>query len=576
MSDLKDATNGHYAADFWQLPELLSLVASNLSHPGDLKSLCLTSRSLHAAVTPVLYRRVEIDLDKISEDDVILKSGHCGHKHIRDLIIKSSKQSSRITDEACWQLGHLMGLLPQDRLESLCTPDGIVLSPDVLKAVFTRQRALKYMHLGPMHLSSSVPQPASQNLTGLQIPEKIGCLADLDFYGDLLRNGPNIKGLSIRAELLNYTFEKQIRLSNSVHFQDIEDDDVALGPSVVFSRLFGRLQSNAAPLPLEKLFLSRQRLSEAEESLVPFVAWENLRELQIHNCPDVDELLTRLTRDFKMKGSALRVFSLYVDDYSSPELEGRFHIVMSFLKSFEGLRFLEIRWDDPDLFFDLGCIEGHLPTLTDLCLSFQGSRSTHSWLPDDSEIQYLLQNGPNLRQLALPLKNEHNRNTGRSGIGSETVSMPVIVKAASADPQQVLILQSSHVKVLHVLSLPECRRHEGATPPDLYSFASNIMAKASRYKDSALQFLCIGDWRWYQNTATSSVGGRYGIETEGGCYFRGVQTDCFGMTRPAAIPVPAKRVKLEFPFWDAYVSDSEQYCLGAADYRLLGRRGQFT
>ncbi|KAK4505768.1 hypothetical protein PRZ48_003733 [Zasmidium cellare] len=351
-----------------------------------------------------LYREFEIDLDEVGIDDAILTTDHAIHKHIKQLIVVHRLMPFRKDPnyEVRWseKLRLLLERLPRDKLESVCTPRSTELSQALLDLMFSRQRNLKYIQLGPGHKLQNISVPQLPRLEALEIPAHIGPLENLRFYQTLLSQNRNIKGLSVRAQHYDVRPGHTLPVDRGVE-----------QPSNVFPRIFGH-----RPLELKRLLLCTQKLFDAETTLTPYIPFERLHELHFLDCDGIGQMLSLLGNRFKSTGSALQLLSLHaytsnvVSNLDMAALEG-------FLESFKGLRFLEIRWDDiirPD--FHIRCLEGHMPTLTDLNLSFMKDEHRHKWFMNQHDVEKLFQMAPNLRQVALPLRDVNPY--GRRGLSA--------------------------------------------------------------------------------------------------------------------------------------------------------------
>lgn len=530
MPPRNDEKRTNWCSDFWQLPELLGLLASHLTHPGDLKVLCLTSKSLREAVMPVLYRRLEIVLSLMRHDAIFLKPNHPVHKHIRQLVVKCSANFFIDDRFMRWQgrLILLLQALPEDRVESLCTPSDVMVYPEPLNLIFARQRALRYLQIGPMPDTDLIEVPTLASLQGLEISERIGTFEDLRIYGKLLCESHKIKELSIRAD--SFQVDNQSYLDrgldpNVVQIQDVDP----MEKSEIFTRLFGHLPPESIPLQLHRLLLDNQKSLDAEHTLTPYLALESLRELQIHECYYAAGFISELALRFRQTGSTLKFFSLHVTSYFVRS--GDLAVVNDFLESFEGLQFLEIRWDteDEDTIFDASCLEGHCPTLTDLCLSFMeidsadGTPIRHNCYIDGSLLKDILDESPNLRQVALALPCDYYALGTQGDVGVHLVSLSIaFLMIANVDQESLLELPQ--LRVLRMLNVPSYLGPH-CMKPALDDFATRILAR--REKPSSLEFLCIGDYRPHDDSSIFGEDGDHGgepKEIESACYFPGTQT----------------------------------------------------
>lgn len=392
--------------------ELRDIFTSYITHPGDLKSLCLTCKTLRDSAIPKLYYRYTLNLDDIQADDSFFRQGHSGHEHIRQLIITCDGGRRRrrrcrfmeTQEDVQEEIRLVLRLLPQDKLDSLHTPKDLHLDRETLDLIFTTQQNLKYMQLGPMHsaaLPSTLPSRHTfEKLQGLEIPKTIGSEQDLDFYGGLLSAHSNIKCLSIRA--CRY-YRERVSPGGFFSREDVPTNDYRT-LSAIFKHLRQTTGSSPTPLALDSLRLCHQRLLWADYNLTRYIAFEKLLELQIHECREIGNLLSSLAKRFHSTRPGLKLFSLRVDSLATPDIES----VRAFLTSFGGLQYLEIGWFDRYL---PACVNSliatHMPTLKDLYLNFvdpspeQGE--PRRWVMRQNDVSDLLANSPNLRQIALRL-----------------------------------------------------------------------------------------------------------------------------------------------------------------------------
>lgn len=384
--------------------ELQDNIVSNALRPDFLMQICLTCRSLYDIAAPQSYYRIQLNIDSLRSWHSLLQEDHSAHKHIRELIVttlpvqlwKSTDESTR-TDK--FRL--LNPVLRRARLKLLQMPEAMRLEDDICDLIFTHQKTFKHIQLGPI-ASLIFPRIAAlKGIGSLVMPQTIGS-EDLEFYRALLTQG-SIRNLAIRS----WHYDPGYIINRSTRSSPLADDVNSYG--ALFTTLFpSASQASYAPVQqfrLERLSLFRQQLGWVDRSIPPYVAFENLHELQIHECHNPGHLLLILAERFRTTGSALKVFSLR--KYQKNNDTEPILAVQAFLRSFSGLQYLELRWDTPsDPDFTTSCFSGHFPTLTDLYLSFVNhdpAPSVHNWSLSFGELEVLLLYCPNLRQLRVTL-----------------------------------------------------------------------------------------------------------------------------------------------------------------------------
>ncbi|KAK4505136.1 hypothetical protein PRZ48_003099 [Zasmidium cellare] len=308
-------------------PEMLCRIVEYTPRPSDLKSLCLVTKEFRDAATPALYHTIVLDekttqWPKLRIGRGLLSVGNGGLAH-------------KISDFA-----------------------NIPLDAATVTTLFTQQSRLQSLALGPIvadldkHLQlNAFGLDRWSSLRELRIPTHIWNKSDLDAYGVIIKNAPQLSHLSIHCRQLMETNNGFIQSA------DAKKNDI-------FSRVFTGKDRN----PLSSLHLDGVDLSVVAFNYPRYFDPCRLQELHISACTNWSFFLQTFAECFTETECNLRNFSVEVGIELDPV-----RVLEEFLCSFTGLE--AFRYSDQRDGYSgevawglLYCLEGHLSSLKQLTI----------------------------------------------------------------------------------------------------------------------------------------------------------------------------------------------------------------
>lgn len=404
------------------LPEIQALIISLIPRPSDLQALCMTTKNFQTAATPFLYNDVTLDLHGWESNErlkVFFDPGRKSLQYVRHLRFVDVRDGSTDDDDddddyetyrrrsEAYQQSTLQALrlilpnLTRDRLLVFQAPGGLTLCADILLTLGTQQRKLQKMSLGPIFDFLDVeplmpPHTWLADLTKLDLVPFLGSDKDLDFYGKVLRTCPRVKEVTTQSIGYVGTHPELGRLVKEL--QDAEHVD-----GLLYQRVFRQFDGGASVdkrLRVERLGFFQTGLLYASRTWMKAIRFDCLRHLLVYRCNGAVEFLEALTELFKSGPVALRGFS--VDAKYDIRLGDTLH---NFLRSFSGLRYLQVADcnDDPD--FDATSLATHLPTLNsvDIDLGEKLEDPATSWKMSSQDLRTLTQSAKRLKRVALQM-----------------------------------------------------------------------------------------------------------------------------------------------------------------------------
>lgn len=232
------------------------------------------------------------------------------------------------------------------------------------------------------------------------VPWRLLSHRDHDFYSELIkRSGKRLKALTIRVK--QFAWHEH----GGLH---------AGGCTELAQRLFehGKGEHDQTPLQLRDINFQNQNLGSFDATWRHYIDMTKLRTIQIWNCYRVDFMLQSLID--LTKSHTLRLEGLvlsFEDTRDSPTL------VETFLRSFTGLCYLNLCFVPENcipgrkarpITFDIRCLAHHCRTMQDLYIGVgtnipPGSLHTSLWMPKMTDVQWLVSECRNLKQLAIAM-----------------------------------------------------------------------------------------------------------------------------------------------------------------------------
>ena len=583
-------------------PELHEAILAYVPLRSDLNSVCLTCKELQHAATPLLYHKVELDLEEAFPKDrrlLTVRRGFLWHprqkgfKHTRHLSIFTSNESggsfSLEVIEAGWKdimsiIRQLLQLLSNDGLRSLTCPRNMPWDLGTMLTLLTRQRKLERLeHLSLEKdiigfLEPRFAQVSFAKLRSLEVPVSIGGVDDLIFYGCIMECR-KIERLAVRTQ--SFLLQRDSVPGERAAQLGLKNTPTEYGS--VFHVLFeqGMLITNH-PLSLVELCFQDQDLKCFSTKFSATIDIDALQHLHLSECGHSKNLLDVLSKHYTDLGppSGLRGFIYDQSEYGL----GDIYSLERFLGSFNTLEYVQIRIRNSEILdIDLLALIEH-KEIKDVYISISNNTAdgiTRWELTED--LFYQLTKLQQLRQVALAAPNmttdlddADGWDDGLRWLVSESQVLKFAVYTDYWCPQDEMSTWTD-LKVLRLLTwpTPKLRQRESATDKlisymrDLDSFATLVMRKlhTNEWAKSKLELLVIGDsldedsGPWDYFTGLKCV-----------CYVPGVQRDSSGREQAVALPVDRTTVHHQVPLFDAITQvqkDVYDDCgIGLGDYGL--------
>lgn len=397
-------------------PEIQAVIVECIFMPSDLKNLCLVCKELRDVATRALHVDVTIDLDEAQHQGRgFFQHGHYGHRFVRRLSFSSSldqrpypdalyenndrqhiedalrSEARKIYKQARWRAFTTLQLLPQDTLTHFSHV--LPLSSSLMTALYTQQRKLKSLALGPVFsaCTGELAQPKQwlAELECLEIPEAIGNDEDLAFYGRVIIDCPKLMELTLRTD-------------RATGRQDLEEgfQDRTASDGLLYKMLFQNTVSQSKKLELRSLTLKMVDLSHSGRTFVNAFRFEKLEHLSLISCDGSDVLLRAITAKYKSTIPALQSFGYHYD--RNHRCSQRLLALQDFFESFSGLKYLTVQDERGKTYLDLECLASHAPTLRQLCVGMGSNFDDLDHLiPPVSNARTLLGRCKRLRRLAI-------------------------------------------------------------------------------------------------------------------------------------------------------------------------------
>ena len=377
--------------------EIQSSVVALVTRTTDLKSLCLTSKQVRSIATPCLYETVVL-VEGWKEDQGFFRQDNSGHPYVRSLIIPSqSSHNPKKSKSGQRAIRLALQLIPRNALQHFEIHQDIDLDRDTLMTLCTQQRYLKGLISGPIfdRLNGALPHPSNwlTALRAIDLPWRLGSHKGLEFYGRVIQTCPRLSRLAIATRGV-------MESKKRTDFRALLERKSEAG-GIVFQGLFGHLSTS------ERSAFQKVSVTELCFEYIDLLGWpltevmhvEAIQYLALHDCTSVNGLLGSLARRYIAYGSSLRGFI-----YDNDSRDNRINMVETFLKSFSGLEYLQIRDQCSEGAFDFGCVRKHSSTLYYLHIS-KGTDSGDEtqWRISLTEAKEFFNEASKLKRLALAL-----------------------------------------------------------------------------------------------------------------------------------------------------------------------------
>lgn len=330
-------------------PEVQTTIIGYIPRLTDLKSLCLTCKQLRDVAMPALYETVLLPHDAWEKKSMFFRYDHPGHQLVRQVAVCDvPSDNEAAAAEANATLRAILQLIPHNRPKRVVTSATLVLEPETLLALCTRQQRLESILAGSFR-PSSLPMGLDVGqyfrfLNRLQVPQQIRQASDLDTSARVLQSRPGLKVLGIpRCEVAEADDPALERLKN----------DELGRTQFTMDKFFGEESHISTPLlpQLQVLSMLDIDMAVAESRLLRHVDMTRLRALDMVDCANNGQFLDTLRSLYARSPSvSLLDFSFGVcwEECDTKRLQ-------AFLGCFAGLESLDLK---------LGYVTGQYHTLS--------------------------------------------------------------------------------------------------------------------------------------------------------------------------------------------------------------------
>ncbi|KAK5122753.1 hypothetical protein LTR85_003668 [Meristemomyces frigidus] len=517
-------------------PELQALVVGLLLQKSDLRSVCLTNKSLCVAALPLLYEDVRIDLNTTCYPNLssFFTTDNTGHKFVRGLDFIAADDTPSDTAGVLKTIKIAIQMLPKDVLHTFFMPECLAPDAELLLLLGNHQRKLVDLELGGP-LNSTLTEVLSAtccssswlgSLKHITIPSNIGDINDLVGYNQVLQRATKLETLVIHVEKAD-----DEHLNSTLY-----DTDHTTGTFT--STLFGHIAPFGSAPALVLADFRIRSFELASHSFTNFISFAQLTDLTIFWCDGSRHLLQDLSSIFEMQGSTLRKF-VYAGHAAE---EGALEPLIKGCPPLQNLQLESRAVEDRTAKFDHACLTKHLPKMTVNGLDFQTLTDSGAWnsSPTSCAVSKMLVNCLRLEELAI--------------------SMPSIVLSPTLDPvysHAILTLaKCPSLRILRIANWPAAPKgcltldHDGTADDkemsDLrfarYSgmldrLATDVLRIITVSRRNAklgrLQALVLGHSGGAQ--CVTEEGHPLNVEADSICYVAGFQTDANGFSDVVAI-----------------------------------------
>jgi hypothetical protein len=287
--------------EFGDLPfDIKSLIASFVIKSSDERNLCLTSKVMHAATVPSMYRAMTLYVGSPMDAHIgsLLNPKNIGLKHIRslDIFLANVSHACNQLQQANVSIRLILEYLPDDILETFCWHPWSTFSADNLMLLFRKQKRLGWREgiaLDRNVVSELEKFPNVDDLFSKTV--RLGLYPDgvdtLEYSNFLIRKSRNLNHLVIHTN-----FHGRDELTS----RDINDS--ATGPGLMTRTLFSHMIpfQECTPLKLKRLVLHGVSLRYAGSTYCNVVDCTGLTSLQINQCPGADAFFAELCKSSKL------------------------------------------------------------------------------------------------------------------------------------------------------------------------------------------------------------------------------------------------------------------------------------
>ncbi|KAF1816311.1 hypothetical protein P152DRAFT_463920 [Eremomyces bilateralis CBS 781.70] len=292
---------------FIDLPvDVKTLIVSHIIRPTDLKSLCLTSKQLHAITVRQLYHSVTLDVGGPNDGQLtsLLNVKNIGLPYIRklDLYLADVPDTCKCNQlqQANVVIRMILEFLPENILEKFSWHPWSPLNADNLLLLYRKQRRMKWMEA--IALDRDV-LPQLESDPSLKFDELFDNVKKLGLYPDsrdVLNMSHTILRRSKKVEkiTLHTTFEDN--QDNPIPLRELNDS--ATAPGLITSTLFRHMMpfESCTPLPLRDLTLQKIGLRYAALTYCKAIDFKNLRALRVYTCSGADTLFAEMSQSSRL------------------------------------------------------------------------------------------------------------------------------------------------------------------------------------------------------------------------------------------------------------------------------------
>lgn len=330
-----------------------------------MKSLCLTSKQLHAITARQLYQKVTLDIGGPDDNKLgaFLNPANIGLPHIRELdlyLANMPDKCDNLMSQAHFAVRMILELLPANILEHFSWHPWNSFLGDNLVLLYKKQKRLKWMEA--IALDRNV-LPEVEKLPNFQ--DRFQHVRKLGLYPDS-RDVLNFAGM-----LIKNSGHKLEKITLHASWDDTEPpipgrelNDSVTEPGLITTSLFGHMQpfEKCKPLALKDLTLQKINLRHAADYYCKVIDFTTLKALRVYNCSGADAIFSELCRSSRLPNK-LEVLETKVDDNRekdySTALDG-------FLKLVSGIKVLVIDVCFAEQLPDTAGITRHHRTLREL------------------------------------------------------------------------------------------------------------------------------------------------------------------------------------------------------------------
>lgn len=332
-----------------QLPvELQTNIIERLPLRQDLKNVCLACKELNVVATPMLYRKIDLNLSLVGKKPIkdAFNKDNASLVHVREIRVHDPQDGCKPVDQD--SLSSFVNMLAADQLTSFTFETSATISAKFTSILHKKHPRLRnyVLHLTDLKAKTALsPLPTKVDLLGVvRLSLCVGNRVDCERASELLQRAINATTLTIMC----------------TRDATYKSDSAAKVCQDYLKRILGKRRNDK----IKRLLLNRMDLSSSACAIASGLRLASLEELLLVRCVNTSQFIGSK----QLMQMSLKVF---INDCALEQKDDHHGALSAFLSSFDGLQHLRISQKfDSEIYeeFHWSDLESHAKSLQSLLI----------------------------------------------------------------------------------------------------------------------------------------------------------------------------------------------------------------